>query len=154
MTLERIIEGCDVVSVKGNASIEINALCNDSRKVQENALFVAISGFSVENALVTEVILKFQMTPVVHGIPNRLGQRFGKLLKLFAVGRIAGDIIFIHAVGAHDAPLVVVTAQPNLSDVLETDILVDLLGIQMAVVVVDGHFCSVVMVQLDCSGIA
>jgi UDP-N-acetylmuramoyl-L-alanyl-D-glutamate--2,6-diaminopimelate ligase len=36
-----------VVSVKGNTSIDIVSICNDSRKVEENALFVAITGFAV-----------------------------------------------------------------------------------------------------------
>ena len=47
MRLEKIIEGCVVVSVKGNTCIDIVSICNDSRKVEENALFVAITGFAV-----------------------------------------------------------------------------------------------------------
>jgi hypothetical protein len=64
----------------------------------------------------------------------------------------AGDIFFGDAVGAHDAPLVVVATQPNLGDVLKTDIFIDLLGIQMTVVIVDGHFGSVLVVKLHCGG--
>ena len=46
MTLDRILEGCGVISVEGNVSIEIKAVCNDSRKVVRGALFVAVKGFA------------------------------------------------------------------------------------------------------------
>ena len=46
MTLNRILEGCGVISVEGNVSIEIKAVCNDSRKVVRGALFVAVKGFA------------------------------------------------------------------------------------------------------------
>lgn len=46
MTLDRILEGCGVISVEGNVSIEIKAVCNDSRKVVPGALFVAVKGFA------------------------------------------------------------------------------------------------------------
>ena len=46
MILDRIIEGCDVISVSGNAGTEIRSLCNDSRKVVPGALFVAVKGFA------------------------------------------------------------------------------------------------------------
>ena len=46
MILDRIIEGCDVISVRGNAGIEIRSVCNDSRKVVPGALFVAVKGFA------------------------------------------------------------------------------------------------------------
>ena len=48
MRLEKIIEGCAIVSVKGNTCIDIRSICNDSRKSEENALFVAITGFAVD----------------------------------------------------------------------------------------------------------
>ena len=46
MTLDRIIEGCNVVAVRGNLSAEIHSVCNDSRKVVPGALFVAVKGFA------------------------------------------------------------------------------------------------------------
>ena len=46
MTLDRIIEGCNVVAVRGNLSAEIHSVCNDSRKVAPRALFVAVKGFA------------------------------------------------------------------------------------------------------------
>ena len=46
MRLDRIIlnSGCTVTS--GNASIEINAVCNDSRKVTDGSVFVAVKGYA------------------------------------------------------------------------------------------------------------
>lgn len=46
MTLDRIIEGCNVVAVRGNLSAEIHSVCNDSRKAAPGALFVAVKGFA------------------------------------------------------------------------------------------------------------
>ena len=71
----------------------------------------------------------------------------GKLQELFIVRCAAGDVIFFNTVGAHNAPLVVVAAQPQLGDVGETPILPNILGIDVAVIVADGHFCCVVMIQ-------
>lgn len=44
MKLEQIIQNCDVVSVHGSTDVEIGSICNDSRKVQEGSLFVAVKG--------------------------------------------------------------------------------------------------------------
>ena len=46
MRLDRILTGCATVSVKGNASIDICDVCNDSRAVVPGALFVAVKGFA------------------------------------------------------------------------------------------------------------
>ena len=46
MILDRIISGCGVTAVEGNTSIEITAVCNDSRKVVPGSLFVAVKGFA------------------------------------------------------------------------------------------------------------
>lgn len=46
MILRRIIEGSGVVAVTGSSEIEITAICNDSRKVTEGALFVAVRGYA------------------------------------------------------------------------------------------------------------
>ena len=46
MILDRIISGCGVTAVEGDTSIEITAVCNDSRKVVPGSLFVAVKGFA------------------------------------------------------------------------------------------------------------
>ena len=46
MTLDRIISDSGVIEVKGNTAIDITAICQDSRKVTEGSLFVAVKGFA------------------------------------------------------------------------------------------------------------
>ena len=46
MILDRIIDGCKTISVRGNLGTEILSVCNDSRKVAPGALFVAVKGFA------------------------------------------------------------------------------------------------------------
>ena len=72
---------------------------------------------------------------------------FGKLLELLPVGSVASDVLFLHTVGAHNAPLVVVAAQPDLGDVVKAAVFVNFLGIDMAVVVQNGHLGCVLMIQ-------
>ena len=115
------------------------------RKLQRLQLGIAqvpdfLSGIGVQNALVTKIILQFQMAPVVHGVADAPGQRLGKFLELLPIRCVAGDVVFVHTIGAHDAPLIVVTAQPEPGDILELHILINCLGIQMAMVIHDGHF--------------
>ena len=44
MTLRQIIEGCGATCIRGSLDIGISSVCNDSRKVTEGSLFVAVSG--------------------------------------------------------------------------------------------------------------
>lgn len=44
MRLDRIIEGSGAAIIKGHGRIEVDAICNDSRKVTRGALFVAVKG--------------------------------------------------------------------------------------------------------------
>ena len=46
MTLDRIIEGCNVLNSRGYLNVDIHSVCNDSRKVAPGALFVAVKGFA------------------------------------------------------------------------------------------------------------
>ena len=96
---------------------------------------------------VAEVALQLQVAPVVQRIADKLFQGLCSFLEFFPVGGVAGDVLFFHTVTAHDAPLVVVAAQPDLSDVLKPAILPDLLGIDVAVVVQDRHLGRVIMIQ-------
>ena len=62
--------------------------------------------------------------------------------------RVAADELLIHAVGEHDAPLIVVAAQHQFADVGELIVLVNHARGEVAVVIVDGHALGVVMIQL------
>jgi len=46
MILNKLINGIGAVSVKGNAAAEISNVCNDSRKVTEGSLFIAVRGYA------------------------------------------------------------------------------------------------------------
>ena len=48
MLLKEVIKGLDVLDAKGNLDIEINNIQYDSRKVEENDLFICIKGFTVD----------------------------------------------------------------------------------------------------------
>ncbi len=48
MRLDRIIRGCSCTIMEGSAITEIDAICNDSRKVTKGSLFVAVKGFAID----------------------------------------------------------------------------------------------------------
>ncbi len=106
-----------------------------------------LGGVAVEHALIAEVGAQLQVAPVVHGVADGPGQRLGKLLELLPLRGVPGDVPLVHPVGAHHPPLVVIPLQPDLVDVLKPAVLKDLPGIHMAVVVDDGHFLCVVVVE-------
>ena len=116
-----------------------------------------LGGVAVQHAVVTKEGVQLQVGPVVHRVADGHGQGLGKLLETLAVGLVAGDVLFGHAVGTHHAPLIMIAevaavrvaaAQPHLSDVVEAAVLVDLAGRDVAVVVADGHAGCVVVVQV------
>ena len=116
-------------------------------------LFVAevpdlLGRIAVQDAVIAEVALQLQMAPVIERVADGQLQRFRPLLELFAVGRAARDVIFIHAVGAHLAPFVMVAAQPDLRDVVEFAVFADLLRIDVAVIVEDRHVLGEVVEQM------
>ena len=116
----------------------------------------ALGGQGLINA---EELLQFQMAPVIHGVADGHFQSFHELHETLEVGLGAGDVLLRRAVGAHNAPLVVVTckgavrlqaAQPHLCQILKTAILIYLLGIQVAVVVHQGKLFRIVVEQMLC----
>ncbi len=48
MKLSKLIDGLSVTKVLGNAEIEINSICYDSRKAEEGSVFVCIVGFETD----------------------------------------------------------------------------------------------------------
>ena len=107
-----------------------------------------LGGLAVEDALVAKVALKLQVAPLKDGVANAATQSLGPLLELLTSRGIAGNEALVNAVCTHQAPLVVVTAQPNLGDVLKTLVVPDLLGRNVAVVVDDRHALGKVVEQL------
>ena len=46
MKLSELIQGLQPLSVRGNADVEVSALCSDSRQVTPGAVFVAVRGYA------------------------------------------------------------------------------------------------------------
>ena len=72
MTLERIIEGCEIVSVKGCTSIDICSVCNDSRKVEKGSLFVAITGFATDGHAYISTALQNGAAAIIYDDPSKI----------------------------------------------------------------------------------
>ena len=118
-----------------------------------------LHGLGGEVALIAEELPQLQVAPVVHGVADGHLHGLGELLQPLQAGLGAGDIVLADAVGAHEAPLVVVAEvgavgvlapQPHLGEVVEAPVLVDLLGGNVAVVVHQGEGLGVVMEEVLC----
>ena len=72
MTLERIIEACGIVSVKGCTSIDICSVCNDSRKVEKGSLFVAITGFATDGHAYISTALQNGAAAIIYDDPSKI----------------------------------------------------------------------------------
>ena len=82
------------------------------------------------------------MAPVEQGVADSLAQALSPFAELLVIGSVTGDVLFVHTARTHETPLVVIAAQPYLSDVVELTILSNLLGIDMAMVVQNRCFFS------------
>ena len=96
---------------------------------------------------------QLQMRPVIQRVPHRVWNGLRPLLEGFPSGVLAaGEVVLGNTVRPHRAPFVVVAVvavhQPELGDVAELDVLGDLLRHEVAVVVDDGHFRRVLVVEL------
>ena len=65
MRLENIIENTGANIVHGNGSTEIRDICNDSRKVSEGSLFIAVKGFASDGHDFIDAALKAGAAAVV-----------------------------------------------------------------------------------------
>ena len=73
MTLDRIIEGCNVISVKGNTGAEILSVCNDSRKVAPGALFVAVKGFASDGHDYINAVVEKGAAAIIYEDETKVG---------------------------------------------------------------------------------
>ena len=92
---------------------------------------------------------EFHVGPVIQRVAERGGDGLGPFLELLAIRGVARAITFLHAVGAHRAPLVMVAVEPGLGEVLELLIFGDLLRRQVTMVVDNRHVARVLVVQRD-----
>ena len=122
---------------------------------QRFQLFVAelpdlLGRFAVQGALITEIAAQLQMAPVIEGISDGKAQGLRPFLELLPIVGVPGDEALVHAGRAHQAPFVVIAAQPDLGDVLKAPILPDLLRVQVTVKIDDLLGRCIVAVQMLC----
>ncbi|GFI66690.1 hypothetical protein IMSAG192_00211 [Muribaculaceae bacterium] len=105
-------------------------------------------GLGIEQFVDAEGCLKLKMCPVVQGIAECVRHCLGPLLKFLPVGSIGTRTETLgHTVGAHGAPLVVVSAKPYLGNRTEFMVIGHHLGYQMAVIVDNRHSGRMFMVK-------
>ena len=100
----------------------------------------------VDEQLDAEVAAELEVRPVVKRITHQLRNDAAEGEELVVVGGGAGDEVLINAGCAHGPPLVVIAAEPDFGEVAELFVRRDLIGREMAVVVVDRLcLCDVVV---------
>lgn len=63
MKLHDLLKGLDIVSVTGDLNIDITNIAYDSRKVEENTLFICIKGFNSDGHKYIESAIKKELKP-------------------------------------------------------------------------------------------
>lgn len=74
-------------------------------------------GVCVKYTIVSEVVLELEMAPMIHRIADSLRQECREFDKFLIRISVPGDVVFIHTVRAHQAPLIMVAREPELCDV-------------------------------------
>ena len=106
------------------------------------------SGRGVQELLNAEGGLQLEVCPVVERVAHRIGNRLGPLLELLPVGRVlTRAVTLIDTVRTHGTPLIVVTLEPNLREVVELMVRSHILGNQVAVVVDNRHLGRMLMIE-------
>ena len=82
--------------------------------------------------------IQLQMSPVPKGIANEPRHRLGIGQKLLVGLGLAGDVTLWDPVGTHRPPFVMIPPEPDLGQIGPLLILRDLLGGEMAVIIVNG----------------
>ncbi len=87
------------------------------------------------------------MRPVENGISDSVRHNLGVLHKLLKVSLVAGDIALVNTHLAHQAPLIVIAAEPALGDVRELSVVINFLYRKMTMEIENRHILRVVFVQ-------
>ena len=90
---------------------------------------------TVQYTIISEVSLQLQMAPVKQRISNGLFQCFSPFLKFFPIRRISCNIAFFNTIGTHLTPFVMVSPQPDLSNIFKLSVLCDFLWVNVAMIV-------------------
>ena len=109
--------------------------------------FCCLSG---EMSGITKIALQFEMTPVVQRIADGFFQRFRPFMELFPVTGTAGNIVFIDTIRAHQAPFVMISAKPDLGDIVKLPVLGNLPRVDVAVIIDNWHIFGIFVKQFLC----
>ena len=110
--------------------------------------------FRRKRLVVAEELPQLEVAPVDHWVSDGHLQRLHELEIALIGGLVAGDVLLRHPVGAHDAPLVMVAevaavgvapAEPDLGQIVEAPVFIDLPRRDVAVVVHEGHVFRIVV---------
>ncbi len=58
MELKKVLQGIEGVKAKGKLDIDVKDITNDSRKVKEGSMFIAIKGFAVDGHKYVQDVIK------------------------------------------------------------------------------------------------
>ncbi|MBQ1913572.1 MAG: UDP-N-acetylmuramoyl-L-alanyl-D-glutamate--2,6-diaminopimelate ligase [Bacteroidales bacterium] len=71
MKLSELIQGLQPLSVRGNADVEVSALCSDSRQVTPGAVFVAVRGYASDgHAYIPQAIARGAVAVLCEELPS------------------------------------------------------------------------------------
>ena len=105
------------------------------------------SAGAVQQFLYTEKPQQFQVGPMVEWVPHQRGHNSRKMVIFFPKRRRTCHAFFRHSTRAHHSPFVVIAGKPGLPKVGKLFVLINFPGIQMAVIVKDGHSLRVLVVE-------
>ena len=120
--------------------------------VRRSKLLVAelphlLRSITVQYTVVVKVTLKLQVAPVIQRISDGLFQSLRPLLEFFPVTGIPCNVAFLHTIGAHLAPFVMIAPQPYLCDILKAAVFGNLFGTDVTVVIQNRHLCRIIVIQ-------
>ena len=102
MRLDRIIEGSDVIEVRGNVLTEITDVCNDSRKVSRGSLFIAVKGRDIDGHAYIGKALEAGASAIVYEDDNAVPEPAGGVT--FIKVRSSRHAVAVMAANFYDNP--------------------------------------------------
>ena len=92
-----------------------------------------------QRLIYVKISLKLKVSPMIERIAEKIGHYLRPRHKFFVRGRVARDVLFRDAAGAHGAPLVVIARKPEPRYVLGRAVFVYFLGRQVAMPIKNRH---------------
>ena len=150
--VHRIVSGADSLDVALGDEVSCSEVGAVKSLVAEIPDF--LSSFCAQDSLIAEVLAKLKMAPVVQWVSYCTANNLCPFRELFVLVCVSRDEFLRDSCTAHEPPLVVISAEPHLSDALVVKVLVDFLRVQVAVVVDDrAGSCRLVKELFSCLGV-